>query len=338
MSFVHPLESADSVLSIGRRRRLGSDRLTLLSHDYKRAQALGVDLPLEGAEHDVALAAYDPVGAYAFADADEAGRYAGRMAQAEEARRDGWQGEATARTLRAGTWFRLTQAPGQADSAPEELLITRVRQLGVNNLPTDLRAQIDEHLGPAEALFDGDLASGPDSNTARGAGLKLRSLAEMQASGLWAERYAPSFDVPQETRTALSGYMRHVRKHAGLLREVFEAHMELYWAWIDSGLAIEDANAKREALPRPSRNRPAPGGRPFLTMAHLLRSRARTAEGRGALRFPPVRNAVPAEVEDFFETYVHDSFEHFSMTGGTLQTDLSIADYYELWRILAPRA
>ena len=32
----------------------------------------------------------------------------------------------------------------------------------------------------------------------------------------------------------------------------------------------------------------------------------------------------------FFKTYVHDSFEHFSMTGGTLQKDFSDANYYHL--------
>lgn len=173
---------------------------------------------------------------------------------------------------------------------------------------------------------------------ARGAGLKMRSLAEMQGSGLWAEQYAPGFDVPPEAHQALSAYLGNVRKRSGLLREVFEAHMELYWAWIDSGLAIEDAHMKREALPRPSRNRQAPGSRQFLTMAHLLRHQARTAEGRGAFGSSPDRGVVPEEVEEFFETYVHDSFEHFSMTGGTMQTDLSTADYYEVRTILAPRA
>ena len=173
---------------------------------------------------------------------------------------------------------------------------------------------------------------------ARGAGLKMRSLAEMKASGLWAEQFAPSFDVPPATHRALSAYIGHVRQSSGRLRDVFEAHMELYWAWIDSGLAIEDAHMKREALPRASRQRPAPGSRQFVTMAHLLRHRARTMQGRGAPGAAPDRKAVPREVEDFLETYVHDSFEHFSMSGGTMQTDLSIADYYGIRTILAPGA
>lgn len=173
---------------------------------------------------------------------------------------------------------------------------------------------------------------------ARGAGLKMRSPAEMAASPLWREQYAPSFDVPTAAHAALTGYLGHVRKKSGLMAEVFEAHMELYWAWIDAGLAIEDVRLKREALQGPSRAGSTAGRKQFMTMAHMLRNQARTAQGRGALRFPPNRDAVPAEVEHFFENYVHDAFAHFSMTGGTMQSDFSIADYYELRSIQAPRA
>ncbi|QCO66885.1 type VI secretion system tip protein VgrG [Luteimonas yindakuii] len=143
-------EAQDSILAIGRRQRIGSDRLTVLSDDYKRARALGVELPMRSVANDVALEAYDPVGPYAFADANEAQRYAGLMAQADEAQRDTHVGEATARTLRAGTWFGLTQsAGGSADS--QELVLTRVRQLGINNLPVDLREQVREVLGDTRA-------------------------------------------------------------------------------------------------------------------------------------------------------------------------------------------
>ena len=143
-------EAQDSILAIGRQQRIGSDRLTLLTDDYKRARALGVELPMRSAAGDVALEAYDPVGPYAFADASEAQRYAGLMAQADEAQRDLRIGQATARTLRAGTWFRLTQAAaGTADA--DELVLTAVRQLGINNLPVDLRGQVKELLGTAPA-------------------------------------------------------------------------------------------------------------------------------------------------------------------------------------------
>ena len=51
------------------------------------------------------------------------------------------------------------------------------------------------------------------------------------------------------TDLALAAYMGKVRQTSGRLSDVLQAHMELYWAWIDSGLAIEDAhrNAARAA-------------------------------------------------------------------------------------------
>ena len=170
---------------------------------------------------------------------------------------------------------------------------------------------------------------------ARGAGLKMNSVPEMKASALWESRYRPSFDVATEHRKALDGYLACVGRKHGLLTEVFASHMELYWDWIDSGLAMEDIQMKSEGVDGGYRSSDA---RSFRTMAHLLRFRARTREGRGASRFPPKRGAVPAEVEMFFERYVHDSFEHFSLTGGTMMTDLSTADYYEVRQIHAPRA
>lgn len=170
---------------------------------------------------------------------------------------------------------------------------------------------------------------------ARGAGLKMNSVPEMEASALWQSRYRPSFEVAPEHHQALDGYLRCVSQKHGLLSAVFASHMELYWAWIDAGLAMEDIQLKREELEGGFRS---PDDKALRTMAHLLRFQARTREGRGASRFPPRRDAVPAEVEMFFERYVHDSFEHFSLSGGTKMTDFSTADYYEVRQIHAPRA
>lgn len=170
---------------------------------------------------------------------------------------------------------------------------------------------------------------------ARGAGLKMSSLAEMQSSVRWLRRYSPSFDVPAEHHDALANYMRHVKKKSGALKEVFASHMELYWSWIDAGLAMEDIEMKRKSITDGYRS---PDGNQFRTMAHLLRFLARTPSGRGASKFPPQRGEVPTAVESFFEEYVHDSFEHFSLTGGTKMTDFSTADYYEVREIHAPRA
>ncbi|NZA28504.1 type VI secretion system tip protein VgrG [Luteimonas sp. SJ-92] len=162
-------ESHDSILAFGRRRGIGAGRLTLLSSDYQTCQAGTAQLPLESAgAADAALEAYDPSGAYAFAGSGEAERLAGLLAQAREARQQAWFGQGTARSFRAGTWFRLTQAPAQGETPPSEVLITRIHQAGVNNLPLDLRQGIGTRLGPAPAWpRDADDAEGERAILAR---------------------------------------------------------------------------------------------------------------------------------------------------------------------------
>lgn len=165
---------------------------------------------------------------------------------------------------------------------------------------------------------------------ARGAGLKMMSLGELKASKRWDERFKPSFDVPAAAQKSLNDYLAAV-KPAGSMTQHFQAHMDHYWRWIDSGLAMEDVEQKRQAF-KGNRDREAD----FRIMKHLLTFTARTPEGRGQGKMPAKREGIPAPVESFFETYVHDSFEHFSATGGTLQTDASTADYYHLRTVLQP--
>lgn len=172
---------------------------------------------------------------------------------------------------------------------------------------------------------------------ARGAGLKMRSIGEMQASNLWRRLYQPSFDVAPETKAALSSYMRNVNKPAGPMQEVFASHCALYQAWIDAGLAIEDAQSRTNQ----ARGKPAQRERldEALVEQHLLTNLARTPRGRGAtVGGGPVRDTVPPSVEDFFQRYVHDSFQHFSLSGGTMQYDLTTADYYKLRTIKSPKS
>lgn len=166
---------------------------------------------------------------------------------------------------------------------------------------------------------------------ARGAGLKMMSLGEMKKDEfLWRTRFGPSFEVPATAQKSLNDYLAAV-KPSGAMTEHFQAHMDHYWRWIDSGLAMEDVEQKRQAF-KGNKDREAD----FRIMKHLLSFTARTPEGRGQSQNSPKRSAVPAPVESFFENYVHDSFEHFSATGGTLQTDASTADYYHLRTVLQP--
>ena len=137
-------EASDSVLALGRQQQLGAGQLTLLSHDYRSGRATTSQLPLAGGEQAALRELYEPVGQYAFASAAEADRYAGLLAQADEAQWAGWQGRGAVRSFRAGQWFALSQWPGAAE--PPELLLTEVEHLGVNNLPLAAREALERAL------------------------------------------------------------------------------------------------------------------------------------------------------------------------------------------------
>lgn len=157
-------EARDSVQGIGRQRRIGADRMSVLGQDYKSVRAIAAQLPLQGPGHAQTLEHYDPSGAYAFANADQGERLARLMAQAEESRCEHWLGHGTVRTLRTGTWFRLTQAPSDGSGAPPpELLVTRLDHLGVNNLPVDLRESVQAALGEAPD-WEADASGGPGAH------------------------------------------------------------------------------------------------------------------------------------------------------------------------------
>lgn len=167
---------------------------------------------------------------------------------------------------------------------------------------------------------------------ARGVGLKLRSVAEMKAHPLWNSRFKPSFEVPEQALSALKRYMAAVAPR-GTISQHFQSHMTAYWGWIDSGQAITDVRHKQQ-VPGHQRDRQGQLQRMF----HMLNCLARTPAGRGsqATQSSTSVPSVSSPIAEFFSGFVHDSFEHFSATGGTLQTDLSNADYYHLRQINQP--
>jgi len=165
---------------------------------------------------------------------------------------------------------------------------------------------------------------------ARATGLKMMSLGEMQSSEEWEKRLRHSFDVPEAATKALSNYLAAIKPSGSILSH-FQTHMTHYWRWIDAGLAVEDVEQKRSRY-KGNKDREED----FRIMRHLLKFLARTAEGRGSPKAPPKQGAVNQAVEHFLENYVHDSFEHFSLSGGTLQTDASNADYYHLRTMVQP--
>jgi hypothetical protein len=119
-------------------------------------------------------------------------------------------------------------------------------------------------------------------------------------------------------------------KPSGSIDQHFKAHMDAYWKWIDSGQAIADVEHKRKTLTGPAleENRSA-----FKTMAFILSMLARTNQGKTGT---PITNEVGPPVANLLSNYVHDSIEHFSLTGGTLQTDITNANYYHLRKINQP--
>jgi Uncharacterized alpha/beta hydrolase domain (DUF2235) len=173
---------------------------------------------------------------------------------------------------------------------------------------------------------------------ARGAGLKMQSIGEMlEDEDAWIARLKFSFGVEQPTRDAFVSYMEHVETQAGPIEAVFRSHCDLYRAWIDAGLAMEDVQQNLSAAR--TNGSQSPRVDEAVVQQRLLSSLARTPSGRGeAISGGPQRGAVAPEVERFFENYVHDSFQHFSLSGGTMQMDLTLADYYKLRDVKSPKA
>ena len=165
---------------------------------------------------------------------------------------------------------------------------------------------------------------------ARGAGLKMLSVGEMKSSDEWEKSYKPSFEVPSEAIAALNRYMAEV-KPSGTVAQHFQSHLTPYWKWIDSGMAMADVQIKQKADQHHAERQAE-----YQRMRHMLRFQARTPQGRGEGGGTVDSNAVAKSIADFYSRYVHDSFEHFSATGGTLQNDLSTPDYYHLRQLNQP--
>lgn len=180
---------------------------------------------------------------------------------------------------------------------------------------------------------------------ARGAGLPMQSVAEMQAEdgGRWRDLFSHSFALDGAAHDTFRAYMRHVETPKGAMGDVFHAHMKWYWKWIDSGLAAEDTGQKfrRYWQGEPDAPGSAERRKELAAMNSVFGQSARTeaGRGRGTLTGQPVvpvqRDAIPAPVEALFENHVHDSQVGFRLVG-TLQLDFSRIDYYAIRETRAP--
>ena len=155
----------------------------------------------------------------------------------------------------------------------------------------------------------------------------MMSLAEMESKDEWNKQYKPSFGMHGEAEKSLKAYLSEV-KPAGAIESQINTHMNEYWQWLDSGQAITDVKRKLEQWRGNSKVEKA-----LKPIKLLLTFEARTQQGKG---YKPAIGLQNTASQHLFSNYVHDSFEHFSATGGTLQTDLSDADYYKPRTLLAP--
>ncbi|MCF7750822.1 type VI secretion system tip protein VgrG [Bacillus subtilis subsp. subtilis] len=145
-------EATDSVLALGRSRRIGVSALVLASDDYVGPQGRQAQTPVLSAQRgNTALEAYTPVGAYAFANRTVADHYSRLAAQAHESRSGGWLGSSTAPSLRAGTWTSVRQWPLSDRGGAPVVLVTQVWHQATNNLPTAARLALQQRLGEAPA-------------------------------------------------------------------------------------------------------------------------------------------------------------------------------------------
>ncbi len=169
---------------------------------------------------------------------------------------------------------------------------------------------------------------------ARKVNVPLLSLGEMmRLKEDWVAGQAlyDGFGDTKEAQKILEAYMAEVRP-SGSVQQHFEAHMRQYERWIDSGQAIADVRSKQ----RNPQFRSNEAIRKALgVMDHLLKWCARTKSGQGVEEVNMAAGVSP-QVARFFSELMHDSYEHFSATGGTAMQDTTHADYYKRREIKQP--
>jgi Rhs element Vgr protein len=156
-----PGERQDTVQALKAQRTLQSSAATVLSYDYKAKRIVAASAPsrIQSASRLPALEACDVPGQYAYANREQAQRYADLQMQAKEARWETWRGRSTLRTLRAGTRLTITGAPLQQLGESPAFAITGVTSVGVNNLPPPAQHALAELFGPIPELLE-DLVPG----------------------------------------------------------------------------------------------------------------------------------------------------------------------------------
>ncbi|MFC5479899.1 type VI secretion system Vgr family protein [Massilia suwonensis] len=182
---VRSVEASDTVQALVARRRLHASLTTVLSYDYKAKGAVAANSParLTQGKNLPLLESYDAPGQYAYANREQARRYADLRMQEQEARAALWEGRSTVRTLRAGTRLTVSDTPLGRFAEDAAFTVLRVASVGVNNMPPAARHALAELFGPIPELLEEALARDGFPNFAP-------AIAQARATG-----YANCFDA-----------------------------------------------------------------------------------------------------------------------------------------------
>jgi len=157
------VEQSDSVQALVSEQRLHASLVTLLSPNYESKRSVSCNSPsFVRNEQLPELEIYDIPGQYAYANGDQARRYADLHMQGIEARGQQWQGRSTVRTLRAGTRLKVSGVPLQRLSDRAAFTILRVDSLGINNMPPSAQHALAELFGPVPELLQDMARHGSD--------------------------------------------------------------------------------------------------------------------------------------------------------------------------------
>jgi Rhs element Vgr protein len=150
------VERRDTVQALIAQRRLHATLATVLSYDYKSKQVIVGSSPtrFQSGRNVPALESYDVPGQYAYANREQAQRYADLQMQGKEARSQLWRGRSTIRTLRAGTRMTVTGTPLQQLGDAPAFTVLRVTSVGVNNMPPPAQHALAELFGPIPELLE----------------------------------------------------------------------------------------------------------------------------------------------------------------------------------------
>lgn len=149
-------ERQDTVQALQSQRTISASLSTVLSYDYKSKQLVSASTPSRQQHSDKLpqLESFDVPGQYAYANSDQARRYANLQMEGWEARSQMWRGRSTVRTLRAGTRLTIVDAPLRQLGGRAAFTLTRVTSVGINNLPSPAQHALAELFGPIPELLE----------------------------------------------------------------------------------------------------------------------------------------------------------------------------------------